>query len=111
MEFFIIDSTANKVITTRHLSHEATLFASLYARAYHVPVTVVRPFDGQVCLVQSDGSITERFSSDYDNSHVNIAKAFPESPYLQVMVEYMYDSGYDSESVKDVLGSMYIKAY
>lgn len=111
MEFFIIDSNASKVITTRHISHEATLFASLYARAYHVPVSVVRSFDGQVCLVQSDGSITERFSSDDDNSNVNTTKAFPESPHLQAMVEYMYDSGYDSESVKDVLGSMYIKAY
>lgn len=111
MEYFIIDSAANKVITTRHLSHEATLFASLYARAYHVPVTVVHSFDGQVCLVDSDGSIIELFSSDDENYHVNIAKPFPESLCLQAMVEYMYDSGYSSESVKDVLGAMCIKAY
>ena len=107
--FAIINCCNNKLIGWVATRQVASDIAKAYSRLYDCTVAIVFLYNHQVRLYKCDGTYTMWFWPGNKNSTVAVAKDLKRNFLTDVIVEAAYDSGMDSEWVKDRLGILYVK--
>ena len=107
--FAIINCCNKKLIGWVTNRQTASDIAKAYAKLHDCTVAIVFLLNRQVRLFKYDGTHTMWFWPGDQKSTVAVAKDLKRNFLTDVIIEAAYNSGMDSEWIKNRLGILYVK--